>query len=228
MRRLIGASLAMVASTALTGCLATQSQLKHASDNQSVALAQANAALTGERAERAASDSALAQQLGVVRGDVQALRTDITAMRSEFGAKITAMEDGLHFALPVTFDFNAAAIRETNQPALARFAHIAQSYYAGSKITVEGFADPAGTTKYNAALSKRRADAVRQYLVAQGLSDVSAVGYGESRLVTPGASGDQPGAELNRRVVFVIESAGQRTVASAASAASAAPQNDRD
>jgi peptidoglycan-associated lipoprotein len=213
MRRLIGASLAMVAGTALTGCLATQSQVKHASDNQSVALAQANAALAGERMERAATDSALAQQLGLVRGDVQALRADLSTMRTEFGAKITAMEDGLHFAMPVTFDFNAAAIRNDNQAALARFAKIAQSYYPGSKITVEGFADPAGTARYNAMLSKRRAEAVRQYLVAQGLTDVNAVGYGETRLVTPGAWGDKPGAELNRRVVFVIESQGQRTVA---------------
>ena len=39
------------------------------------------------------------------------------------------------------------------------------------------------------------------------------VGYGETRLVTPGASGDAPGAELNRRVVFVIESAGQKSMA---------------
>ena len=36
-----------------------------------------------------------------------------------------------------------------------------------------------------------------------------AVGYGESRLVVPGAQKDDPGAQTNRRVVFVIESAGR-------------------
>jgi peptidoglycan-associated lipoprotein len=215
MHRLTAPTLALCAGISLTGCLATQSQLKHASDQQSAQLAQANAALASERAERAASDSALGAQLGIVRGDVQALRNDLTTMRTEFGAKITAMEDGLHFALPVTFAFNDASVRDENSASLQRFAKIAQSYYPGSKITVEGFADPAGTTRYNLNLSKRRAESVRQYLVAQGLTtnDINAVGYGETRLVTPGASKDAPGAELNRRVVFVIESAGQKSMA---------------
>jgi outer membrane protein OmpA-like peptidoglycan-associated protein len=209
MRRLTGPTVAVIASTFLTGCLATQSQLKNERNMQ-------NLALSEERAARISSDSALAQQLGMVQGDVRKLRDDLQTMRSEFGAKIVAMEDGLHFALPVTFDFNATALRDETQPALARFAKIATSYYPGSKITVEGFADPAGSTQYNLSLSKRRAEAVRQYLVGQaGLTtnEVNAVGYGETRLVTPGAWGDKPGADLNRRVVFVIESQGNRTVA---------------
>ncbi|HXT17134.1 MAG TPA: OmpA family protein [Gemmatimonadaceae bacterium] len=196
------------ASVLLSGCLATQSQLKHVSDVQGQQLA-------NERAARAASDSALADQLGMVRGSVDSLRTDLATMRKEFGAKISMLEDGLHFAMPVNFDFNNAAVRTQDQPQLQRFAHIAQSYYPGSKITIEGFADPAGSTRYNVALSARRADAVRQYLLAQGLTgnDLATVGYGKTRLVVPGASHDQPGAELNRRVVFVIESRGQSTVA---------------
>jgi hypothetical protein len=44
-------------------------------------------------------------------------------------------------------------------------------------------------------------------------NELNAIGYGETRLVTPGASHDQPGAELNRRVVFVIETKPQRSVA---------------
>jgi peptidoglycan-associated lipoprotein len=218
MRHFTGPLVAAAASTLLTGCLATQGQLRRANDQQQAALAQTQSALVAERSERAASDSALAQQLGIVRGDVQALRTDLQTMRTEFGAKITAMEDGMHFMLPVNFAFDAATVREQDYPALGRFAQVAQQYYPGSKITIEGFADPAGTTRYNRELSARRANAVRQYLMSQGLStnELSTVGYGEARLVVPGASRDQPGAELNRRVVFVIESSGQRTVASAA------------
>lgn len=217
MRHVTGPLLALAAGSLLTGCLATQSQLKHASDMQSAQLAQANAALASERAERAASDSALGQQLGIVRGDVQALRSDLQNMRTEFGAKITAMEDGLHFAFPVNFDFDAASVRDADRPALERFASVVQKYYPGSKVTIEGFADPAGSSRYNVNLSTRRAEAVRQYLVSQGLTgnELGVVGYGETRLVAPGASGAKPGAELNRRVVFVIESRGQNTVAMA-------------
>ena len=60
------------------------------------------------------------------------------------------------------------------------------------------------------SLSQRRADAVREYLIAKGVAPdkLTAVGYGETRLVNPGASGSAQGAEWNRRVVFVIESPG--------------------
>src|SRR4029078_10785660 len=86
-----------------------------------------------------------------------------------------------------------------------RFAHVVQKYYPTSKVTVEGFADPAGSTHYNNALSKKRADAVRDYLTAQGgltTNQIETIGYGKTRLVTPKAWGDQPGAELNRRRGF--------------------------
>jgi len=217
MRQLTGTLLAITASTMLTGCLATQSQLKHASDQQSMQLAQTNVALASERSERAASDSALAQQLGMVRGDVAQLRSDLQAMRQEFGAKIAMMEDGLHFAFPVNFGYDQSGVRTEDVPALQRFSTVVQKYYPGSKVTIEGFADPAGSASYNLALSKRRAVAVRDYLVSNGLTtnELGVVGYGETRQVAAGASRSMPGAELNRRVVFVIESKGQRSVAMA-------------
>jgi peptidoglycan-associated lipoprotein len=215
MRHFTGTLLAAAAGTMLTGCLATQSQLKHSSDMQSQQLAQTNAQLASERAERAASDSALAQQLGMVRGDVTQLRSDLQTMRQEFSAKIAMMEDGLHFAFPVNFAYDDANVRTQDQPALQRFSNVVQKYYPGSKVTIEGFADPAGSTRYNLALSKRRAESVKNYLVQNGLTgnELGVVGYGETRPVATGASRDMPGAELNRRVVFVIESKGQRNVA---------------
>src|SRR5581483_6211144 len=126
--------------------------------------------LANERAARLAADSALAQQLGMVRGSVDSLRTDLDSMRRQFGAKISMLEDGLHFAMPVNFDFNDATVRAQDQAALQRFVHIAQAYYPGSKITIEGFADPAGTQRYNLGLSARRATAVRDYRVSQGMT----------------------------------------------------------
>jgi peptidoglycan-associated lipoprotein len=95
-------------------------------------------------------------------------------------------------------------------------------YYSGSVITIEGFADPAGSTRYNIELSKRRADAVAAYLAEKGLStaNVRTVGYGESRLVNSGAEKEDPGAEANRRVVFVVETNG----AAAATTTAALPQ----
>ncbi len=144
--------------------------------------------------------------------DVASLRKDLDSLRTEFGAKITALENGLQFSMPVHFAFDDATVRDEDHAALDRFAKIAQKYYPGSVITVEGFADPAGSTKYNLDLSRRRADAVKAYLSSQGLNgDLRTVGYGKTRLVVPNAWGSEPGAEKNRRVVFVIESKGDST-----------------
>ena len=189
-----------------------------------------------ERAARIAGDSSLSNQvaatnsdvaglkteLTTVKNDVASLRNDLSALRTEFGAKITAMEEGLKFAFPVNFAFDDAAVREADKAALDRFAGVVNKYYSGSVITIEGFADPAGSNRYNMELSKRRADAVAAYLAEKGLStaNVRTVGYGESRLVNDKAKKDDAGAEANRRVVFVVETNG----ATAATTTAALPQ----
>jgi peptidoglycan-associated lipoprotein len=178
-------------------------------------------ALASERTERVAADSATQQDIAGLRNDqqslrseLQSLRTDLQSLKNEFGAKIAMVENGLQFAMPVNFDFDQAVVRDQDRAALGRFAQVVGHYYQGSLITVEGFADPAGTRQYNLQLSQRRADAVKSYLVAQGIPEqlLKTVGYGKTRLVVPGASRDQAGAESNRRVVFVVESKGQLPV----------------
>lgn len=188
----------------LGGC-ATKGQLRRGLDAE-------RAALEAERNERISADQRLA-------GDVGALRTDLEGMRSEFGAQIAALEEGLLFVMPAHFAFDDASVQQDARPALDRFAQVLQRHYPGAVITVEGFADPAGSTAYNRRLSQRRAEAVREYLVARGLPEtqIRAVGYGEDRLIVPGAAKDDYGAEMNRRVVFVVETPPQaRTPVAAA------------
>ena len=140
---------------------------------------------------------------------VSSLEQDLQDMRENFQAQITELEEGMRFALPVHFEFDVAQIRSVDRPLLDRFASVVQSHYSGSTITVEGFADPAGSQAYNEQLSQERAQNVAEYLVDQGgLSEenVRAVGYGESqnRLVTDRQGPGQQGLE-NRRVTFVVE-----------------------
>ena len=181
----------------LSAC-ATKGYVNKRVDAQAVAQ---SAALDSERTARVQADDA-------TKAELATLRTDIQTLRTEFGAKITEIAQGLQFAFPVHFAFNDATVRTEDAAALDRFANIVSKHYAGAKVTVEGFADPAGTSRYNVGLSQRRAEAVKAYVSSKGLdaSLINTVGYGETRQVTRGASGDQPGAELNRRVVFVIES----------------------
>jgi outer membrane protein OmpA-like peptidoglycan-associated protein len=188
----------VLAMLSLSAC-ATQSQLRHGFEVEGQARLAADSA---RRADLAAQQAQLTAQ----QEDIAKLRTDLTALRTEFGAKISEVAEGLRFAMPVHFAYDDASVRRTDVAALDRFANVARKYYPGAKVTVEGFADPAGTSSYNLALSRRRAEAVRSFITSRGIdgSLVSSVGYGETRLVTR-AERDMPGAELNRRVVFVIE-----------------------
>jgi outer membrane protein OmpA-like peptidoglycan-associated protein len=71
---------------------------------------------------------------------------------------------------------------------------------ATHNVTIEGHTDALGTHEYNLQLSRRRAEAVKHYLVAQhGLSAqrLKTVGYGEGRPI----DGDAARPE-NRRVQF--------------------------
>jgi OOP family OmpA-OmpF porin len=71
-----------------------------------------------------------------------------------------------------------------------------------AKVVVAGHTDSVGKDAYNLALSKKRAAAVRDYLVGKGVNgdNLSSEGYGETR---PLASNDTPqGREQNRRVAL--------------------------
>jgi peptidoglycan-associated lipoprotein len=179
--------------------------------------AQRDIGVARDSAIRAANETQMAanQQMETrvmnhIDSQIAALRTDINALRTEFNTRVTVMEDSIKFAVPVQFGFDEATVRQEDTAVLQRFANIAKKYYPDSRITIEGFADPAGSQSYNLRLSKQRAEAVRDALVAHGMTtgNLNVVGYGETRLVNPRASREDAGAEMNRRVVFAIETRG--------------------
>lgn len=210
MRPLRYAATLALAATTLSAC-ATKGFVRSGLEAQRVAL-------DAERQVRETGDAALRSDVSGLRTDLDALRRDLGALRDEFGARITAMEGQVAFAMPVHFGFDDAAVRQQDQAALEKFAQVANSHYRGATITIEGFADPAGTHAYNLRLSRERADAVRDVLVSKGIDGarLRTVGYGKTRLVRPGAKASDDGAVLNRRVTFVVETpagAGMATVA---------------
>lgn len=210
MRTIQYVALMVLTATSLSAC-ATKGFVRKGLEEQRVAL-------DTERMAREGGDVALRTDVNGLRTDLNALRNDLGTLRNEFGARITAMEDQVKFAMPVHFGFDDAAVRQQDQAALEKFAQVANAHYKGATITVEGFADPAGSQAYNLRLSRERADAVRDFLVTKGLDGalLRTVGYGKSRLVRPGAQASAEGAELNRRVTFVVETpagSGAATVA---------------
>ncbi len=158
-------------------------------------------------------DDSLGTRVDNLESRVNSLQSDLDAMRSDFNTKIEQMQTALRFEVPVHFGFDQDSLRTEDKPVLQRFGDVVKQYYPGALVTVEGFADPAGSAAYNQRLGKRRAESVKAYLVdQQGLSGdrVRTVSYGESsaRLVQPGAQGPGEAGMVNRRVVLVIDHAG--------------------
>jgi outer membrane protein OmpA-like peptidoglycan-associated protein len=90
--------------------------------------------------------------------------------------------------------------------------------YPSLHLQVEGHTDSIGTDDYNQALSEKRAGAVRDYLVQEGISAdaIKALGFGKTE---PIASNDTPeGRQQNRRVELVLSGDAIGNAASAGAA----------
>ena len=72
----------------------------------------------------------------------------------------------------------------------------------GVRLRVEGHTDSKGSAQANQALSAKRAETVRQYLIGKGISDgrVISIGYGEAQPI--GDNSTEAGRASNRRIEF--------------------------
>ena len=103
----------------------------------------------------------------------------------------------------VLFDFGKYTLRPGARERLAKLSGVVLAH-PGLKLDVEGHTDSIGSEQFNQKLSEDRAQAVRDYLVAQGLraDNITSRGFGKMR---PVASNDtNEGRQQNRRVEIVV------------------------
>jgi len=103
----------------------------------------------------------------------------------------------------VFFDYDKYAIRSDAVPALEKDAELLKSTYKDSGVLIEGHCDERGTVEYNLELGKRRAQAVKDYLVDLGIEEsrIRIVSYGKER---PFCTESEPSCwKQNRRGHFV-------------------------
>ncbi len=105
--------------------------------------------------------------------------------------------DTVHFA------YDQYNVEESDKALLGRQAAWLQRYPA-VRVTIEGHADERGTREYNLALGARRANAVREYLVSQGVSTgrIETISYGKERPIC--TSSDEGCWAQNRRGVTIV------------------------
>ncbi len=103
----------------------------------------------------------------------------------------------------VLFDTGRYSLKPGAREKLAKVAGIILGH-PGLKISVEGHTDSVGGDEYNMKLSDNRANAVRDYLVAQGLNggSITAVGFGKANPVADNST--SAGRQMNRRVELVV------------------------
>jgi outer membrane protein OmpA-like peptidoglycan-associated protein len=103
----------------------------------------------------------------------------------------------------VLFDTGKYTLKSPAELALAKISGIIISH-PGLNLQIEGYTDSTGSADFNQKLSEQRANAVRDFLMKQGLNtqNMTAVGYGLNYPVAPNDTA--AGRKLNRRVELVV------------------------
>lgn len=137
------------------------------------------------------------------------LNVEIEKIRQELNTRVESLlnddtaEEKIVRLHNVNFEFASANLTSTSVHELDHLAEIMNNY-PDIEIEVSGHTDNVGEPESNMELSQSRADAVRNYLVDNGIGEdrVRAVGYGESRPIDTNET--EAGRAENRRTEFKI------------------------
>jgi outer membrane protein OmpA-like peptidoglycan-associated protein len=152
-----------------------------------------------------------------LRRDLNELRAEAKTRQDELFGALSQMEGkfasirrdarGTIVSLAdILFDFDKATLKRDVEFNLVKIATILNQF-GEMKVLIEGHTDSIGSDEYNLGLSKRRAQAVYDFLVSQDVKAdrLSWEGYGESRPVADNSTDE--GRQKNRRVDLVIQDA---------------------
>lgn len=151
------------------------------------------AASQSHAAKLARNEATLAEQAAT------AMRAQMQTMHAQHGAK------GMQMTLEgVAFASGQAQLKPDARAHLGKLVQFVKSK-PGKHIRIEGHTDSSGSAATNQSLSLQRAQAVRQALVANGVSAqrISVAGMGSASPVASNAT--ESGRARNRRVVVILQ-----------------------
>lgn len=116
--------------------------------------------------------------------------------------KIRVLDGQIATLEPIFFEYNSDKIQSRSEPLLIEMARVIQQRENLGMISIEGHTDERGPEEYNMALSQKRAESVRAFLIGAGVDPnrLRAIGYGETRLLN--TDGTDAAHAMNRRVEF--------------------------
>lgn len=159
--------------------------------------------------ERSLQDD-LRRQLDDVRAEAQNRQSELFEALSAIEGKFASIRQDARGTIvslaDILFDFDKATLKRDVEFNLVKVATILNQF-SEMGILIEGHTDDIGSEEYNLDLSKRRAKAVYDFLISQGVAEKRMMwdGYGESRPVAD--NGTEEGRQKNRRVDLVIQDA---------------------
>jgi outer membrane protein OmpA-like peptidoglycan-associated protein len=134
---------------------------------------------------------------------------DLNAALKDLRAKTTDIEIRIELSSDVLFDFDKPDLLPKAIPELEKVTTVLKSY-PNASCSIEGHTDNKGLKDYNQKLSERRADSVKNWLLAHGVSSSMTIrGWGATKPVAPNTSPDgrdnPEGRQKNRRVEIVVK-----------------------
>lgn len=121
------------------------------------------------------------------------------------GVQVSRQGDNILLNMPnqITFGFDEDRVQSQFYPTLNNIGNVLNQY-GSTMIDIYGHTDSVGSDAYNLRLSERRAGAVADYLIGQGVNGQRLVvrGRGESQPIA--SNSNETGRAQNRRVEIVI------------------------
>ena len=145
---------------------------------------------------------------GIVGLHAQGIVASVSQVReamTALNAQETELEIHVNLPADVLFDFDKSDIRPDAAKALTNLATIIRANPKG-RTRLEGHTDAVGNDKYNQALSERRAESVKQWLVTNEKLDPAKMitrGWGKTKPIAPNDT--DANRQKNRRLEAIVE-----------------------
>lgn len=190
----------LAATSLLAGCETKHSETK----DQLVEAGQDTAVMTGDGQTIGAANAVVDENWDISKAKLADLKyKEITlpgvSVRGDSTYNVYSVDE------KILFDTEKADVKPSAAAALQQITNSIGQRYSTSQVHVMGFADSRGDKNYNKELSGKRAEAVKNYLVANGKIDAARISVEPLGEAMPAASNATvAGRQENRRVEIVV------------------------